>query len=228
MKIAQLALVAAALGVTFLLVVVFAEGPKVPEAMNHESDVASGESRSDDDGVEQITLASGCFWCTEAVFQQLKGVKSAVSGYSGGKLANPTYEQVCSGNTGHAEVLQVSYDPSQLSFTDVLRVFWQTHDPTTLNQQGHDVGTQYRSAIFYHNERQRKLAEEYKKQLDASGTFSAPIVTEIVPFEKFYPAEQYHQQYYEQNPGQRYCEYVIRPKVEKFRKEFADLLDDAK
>jgi methionine-S-sulfoxide reductase len=183
---------------------------------------------NDDKNLEQVTLGSGCFWCTEAVFQQLKGVKSAVSGYSGGHVVNPTYEQVCNGNTGHAEVIQVTYDPSQLSFTDVLRVFWQTHDPTTPNRQGHDVGTQYRSAIFYHNDAQRKLAEEYKKQLDASGNFAAPIVTEIVPFEKFYPAEKYHQEYYEQNPEQQYCEYVIRPKVEKFRKEFADLLDDAK
>ena len=180
-----------------------------------------------DEHLEQVTLGSGCFWCTEAVFQELKGVKSAVSGYSGGRLANPTYEQVCSGNTGHAEVIQVSYDPSQISFADILRVFWQTHDPTTLNQQGHDVGTQYRSVIFYHNESQRKLAEEYKRQLDASGTFRGPIVTEIVPFEKFYPAENYHQEYYEQNPGQRYCEYVIRPKVEKFRQEFADLLEES-
>ena len=125
-------------------------------------------------------------------------------------------------------MIQVTYDPSQLSFTDVLRVFWQTHDPTTPNRQGHDVGTQYRSAIFYHNAAQRKLAEEYKKQLDGSGTFSAPIVTEIMPFEKFYPAEKYHQEYFELNPGQQYCEYVIRPKVEKFRKEFADLLENSK
>jgi peptide-methionine (S)-S-oxide reductase len=181
-----------------------------------------------DGQLEQVTLGSGCFWCTEAVFQQLKGVESAVSGYSGGHLANPTYDQVCTGNTGHAEVIQVTYDPAQISFTDLLRVFWQTHDPTTLNQQGHDVGTQYRSAIFFHDDRQRKLAEEYKRQLDAAGTFAAPIVTEIVPFKKFYPAEKYHQEYYEQNPGQRYCEYVIRPKVEKFRQEFADLLDEAK
>jgi methionine-S-sulfoxide reductase len=183
---------------------------------------------NDDKNLEQVTLGSGCFWCTEAVFQQLKGVKSAISGYSGGHVVNPTYEQVCNGNTGHAEVIQVTYDPSQLSFTDVLRVFWQTHDPTTPNRQGHDVGTQYRSAIFYHNDAQRKLAEEYKKQLDASGNFAAPIVTEIVPFEKFYPAEKYHQEYYEQNPEQQYCEYVIRPKVEKFRKEFADLIDEKK
>jgi peptide-methionine (S)-S-oxide reductase len=182
---------------------------------------------TDDKHLEQVTLGSGCFWCTEAVFQQLKGVESAVSGYTGGHVANPTYEQVCGGNTGHAEVIQVTYDPSQISFTDILRVFWQTHDPTTPNRQGHDVGTQYRSAVFYHNDAQRKLAQEYKKQLDGSGTFSAPVVTEIVPFEKFYPAEKYHQEYFDQNPEQQYCEYVIRPKVEKFRKEFADLLDDA-
>ena len=183
---------------------------------------------AEDKNFEQVTLGSGCFWCTEAVFQQLKGIKSAVSGYSGGQLANPTYEQVCTGNTGHAEVIQVTYDPSQISLTDILRAFWQTHDPTTPNRQGHDVGTQYRSVIFYHNDAQRKLAEEYKKQLDGSGAFGAPIVTEITKFEKFYPAEKYHQEYYEQNPGQQYCEYVIRPKVEKFRKEFADLLDDSK
>jgi methionine-S-sulfoxide reductase len=181
-----------------------------------------------DKDLEQVTLGSGCFWCTEAVFQELKGVKSAVSGYSGGRIVNPTYEQVCGGNTGHAEVIQVTYDPAQISFTDILRAFWQTHDPTTLNRQGNDIGTQYRSAVFYHNEAQRKLAEEYKKQLDASGNFGAPIVTEITKFEKFYPAEQYHQEYYELNPRQQYCEYVIRPKVEKFRKEFADLLNDGK
>ena len=181
-----------------------------------------------DANLEQVTLGSGCFWCSEAVFQQLKGVKSAISGYSGGRLANPTYEQISTGNTGHAEVIQVTYDPAEISFTDILRVFWQTHDPTTLNRQGHDVGTQYRSAVFYHNDAQRKLAEEYQRQLDASGTFSTPIVTEITKFEKFYPAEKYHQEYYEQNPEEQYCQYVIRPKVEKFRKEFADLLDDAR
>jgi peptide-methionine (S)-S-oxide reductase len=191
-------------------------------------DKPADDKHGEDKDLQTVTLGSGCFWCTEAVFQQLKGVKSAVSGYSGGRVVNPTYEQVCGGNTGHAEVIQVTYDPSQLSFTDVLRVFWQTHDPTTPNRQGHDVGTQYRSAIFYHNDAQRKLAEEYKKQLDGSGTFGAPIVTEIVPFEKFYPAEKYHQEYFELNPGQQYCEYVIRPKVEKFRKEFADLLEDNK
>lgn len=176
--------------------------------------------------LEQVTFGSGCFWCTEAVFQHVKGVQSAVSGYSGGKLENPTYEQICSGLTGHAEVVQVTYDPGQIAFTDLLQVFWRTHDPTTLNRQGHDVGTQYRSAIFYHNDEQRKLAEEYKQQLNQSNTFGSPIVTEITPFVKFYPAEKYHQEYYDQNPGQRYCELVIRPKVEKFKKEFANILED--
>lgn len=178
------------------------------------------------DDLELATFGSGCFWCTEAVFDQLKGVKSVVSGYSGGRKENPTYEQVSSGNTGHAEVIQVTYDPAEISFTDLLRVFWQTHDPTTLNRQGHDVGTQYRSAVFYHNDMQRRLADEYKRQLDASGTFGAPIVTEITPFTKFFPAEKYHQEYFALNPGQRYCEYVIRPKVEKFRQEFAELLEE--
>lgn len=177
--------------------------------------------------LETITLGSGCFWCTEAVFQNLRGVKSAVSGYSGGKVLNPTYEQVCSGNTGHAEVIQVTYDPAVIPFEDLLRVFWHTHDPTTLNRQGHDVGTQYRSAIYYHNDQQRKVAEQYKAQLDESKTFDAPIVTEITPFDKFYPAENYHQEYYDLNPNQGYCQAVIRPKVEKFKKEFGDLLEPA-
>jgi methionine-S-sulfoxide reductase len=176
--------------------------------------------------LETITLGSGCFWCTEAMFQNLRGVKSAVSGYSGGQTRNPTYEQVCSGNTGHAEVVQVTFDPSVISLADLLRVFWRTHDPTTPNRQGHDIGTQYRSAIFYHNDQQRKIAEQYKAQLDESGAFGATIVTEITPFEKFYPAENYHQKYFELNPNQGYCQMVIRPKVEKFNKEFADLMDD--
>jgi peptide-methionine (S)-S-oxide reductase len=216
MKLSRLAAAAAILfGSSLMAFVTRAEEPKMTDS-------------TDTKDFEQVTLGSGCFWCTEAVFEHLKGVKSAVSGYSGGRLANPTYEQISSGNTGHAEVVQVTYDPSQISFTDILRVFWETHDPTTLNQQGHDVGTQYRSAVFYHNDAQRKLAEEYKRQLDGSGTFGAPIVTEITKFEKFYPAEQYHQEYFALNPNQQYCQYVIRPKVEKFRKQFADLVDKVK
>lgn len=222
MKLSQLTIVAAAFTVFGGLLTTVARAEETKMA-----DSAKSENAESND-LEQVTLGSGCFWCTEAVFDHLKGVKSAVSGYSGGRLANPTYEQVCNGTTGHAEVIQVTYDPSQISFTDILRVFWETHDPTTLNRQGHDVGTQYRSAVFYHTEAQRKLAEEYKKQLDASGTFKDPIVTEITKFEKFYPAEQYHQEYFALNPNQQYCQYVIRPKVEKFRKEFADLVDDSK
>lgn len=178
--------------------------------------------------VETATFGEGCFWCSEAVFQQLRGVKSVVSGYSGGTVENPSYEAVCTGKTGHAEVIQVTYDPSVISFDELLKVFWQTHDPTTLNQQGHDVGTQYRSAVFYHTDEQKKVAEQYKKQLDTSKTFAKPIVTEITPFKKFYPAEKYHQDYYKLNPAQGYCQFVIRPKVEKFNKEFKALLKEEK
>jgi methionine-S-sulfoxide reductase len=197
--------------------------------MKDRSDDAAAEagSSADDAVLRTATFGSGCFWCTEAVFQRLKGVKSVESGYSGGQLERPTYEQVSSGVSGHAEVVHVTYDPAEIEFADLLRVFWRTHDPTTLNRQGHDVGTQYRSAIFYHTDEQRKLAEQYKQQLNSSGTFSGPIVTEITPFKTFYPAEKYHQDYYDQNPSQRYCEYVIRPKVEKFQKQFADLLENA-
>ena len=146
---------------------------------------------------ELATFGSGCFWCTEAIFQSLKGVESVVSGYSGGSVENPSYEQVCSGTTGHAEVTQIQYDPNVISFKKLLEVFWKTHDPTTLNRQGADVGTQYRSAIFYHSEKQRELAEKYKKRLDESGAFPNPIVTEITAFTQFYPAEDYHQNYYD-------------------------------
>ncbi|MEX0612474.1 MAG: peptide-methionine (S)-S-oxide reductase MsrA [Pirellulales bacterium] len=178
--------------------------------------------------LEKATFGSGCFWCTEAVFEQLRGVKSVVSGYSGGKTPDPTYEDISSGRTGHAEVIQITYDPAEISFDDLLKVFWQTHDPTTLNRQGHDVGTQYRSAVFYHNDEQRRVADEYKQQLNKSGTFAAPIVTEITPFDKFYPAEKYHQKYFELNPAQSYCQLIIRPKVEKFRKKFKELLNDSR
>ncbi len=176
------------------------------------------------EGLEQVTFGSGCFWCTEAFFSELKGVTSAVSGYSGGAVANPTYEQVCTGSTGHAEVVQVTYDPKVLAFSDLLAVFWQTHDPTTLNSQGADHGTQYRSAIFYHNDEQRKAAEFYKKKLDDSGAFRAPLFTEITKFEKFYPAEESHQEYYAANPEAGYCRMVIAPKMAKFQKAFADKL----
>jgi len=176
-------------------------------------------------GTEVATFANGCFWCTEAIFEELDGVISAVSGYSGGQKANPTYKEVCTGETGHAECLQITYDPSKISFDELLEVFWETHDPTTLNKQGADEGTQYRSAVFYHNAEQKAKAEKYKTELDKSGAFDKPIVTEITPFTKFYPAEDYHQQYFENNEGNNpYCRIVIRPKVDKFRKVFKDKL----
>ncbi|MHA2045324.1 MAG: peptide-methionine (S)-S-oxide reductase MsrA [Candidatus Thorarchaeota archaeon] len=170
--------------------------------------------------MELTTLGNGCFWCTEAVYQQLKGVNSVVSGYSGGHVDNPSYEQVTTGKTGHAEVCQLQFDPEQISFEDMLEVFFSTHDPTTLNRQGNDVGTQYRSAIFYHSEEQREIAEMVKNKLDESGTWKNPIVTEIVPYEKFFKAEDYHQNYYKTNPNQGYCRMVIAPKLKKFEKVF--------
>jgi peptide-methionine (S)-S-oxide reductase len=170
--------------------------------------------------LEKATFGAGCFWCTEAVFQRLEGVVAVESGYSGGKVANPTYEQVCAGTTGHAEVTQITYDPAKISYDDLLQVFWKTHDPTTINRQGNDAGTQYRSVIFHHNEKQKELAEKYKKELDASGAWKSPIVTEISPFSTFYKAESYHQNYYNDNRFQPYCTFVIGPKLDKFEKVF--------
>lgn len=177
--------------------------------------------------MKQATFGSGCFWCTEAVFQDVMGVESVVSGYSGGKIANPTYREVCSERTGHAEVVQITYDPDVISYDELLEIFWKTHDPTTLNQQGADRGTQYRSVVFYHNEEQKQLAEKYKKELDDSGAFANPVVTEISPLEAFYPAEDYHQNYYKNNPEQGYCSFVVRPKVEKFKQVFSSKLKTA-
>ncbi len=174
--------------------------------------------------LEIATFGSGCFWCTEAVFQQLKGVQKVVSGYSGGTVENPTYKEICSGTTGHAEVIQVTFDPKMISYTDLLEVFWRTHDPTTQNRQENDVGTQYRSVIFYHSERQRQLAERYRQKIDAARIFSKPLVTEIVPFSTFYPAEDYHQNYYLNHPQQPYCRSMIGPKLEKLRKIFQEKL----
>jgi peptide-methionine (S)-S-oxide reductase len=173
---------------------------------------------------EIATLAGGCFWCLEPVFDDLKGVEDVVSGYSGGAVANPTYRQVCTGNTGHAEVVQVTFDPQVLSFADLLRVFFTIHDPTTLNRQGADVGTQYRSAIFYHSPEQKAAAEQVIAELGAAGVWSNPIVTEVAPFEAFYPAEDYHQEYFQNNPGQPYCQVVVAPKVAKFRKQYVERL----
>ena len=174
--------------------------------------------------IETATFGSGCFWCTEAVFQQVDGVIKVESGYSGGKVKNPTYREVCTGLTGHAEVIQLTFDPSKVSFEELLEIFWGTHDPTTLNRQGADEGTQYRSAIFYHTPAQKQLSETYKKKLDESGAFDKPIVTEIVPFTNFYKAEDYHQNYYNLNGSAPYCSFVIQPKLEKFKKVFGDKL----
>jgi peptide-methionine (S)-S-oxide reductase len=174
---------------------------------------------------ETATLANGCFWCTEAIFEQLDGVISATSGYTGGTVKNPTYKEVCTGETGHAECLQIVYDPAKISFDELLEVYWETHDPTTLNRQGNDIGTQYRSGIFYHTEEQKQKAEKYRDELNKSGAFDNPIVTEITPFSVFYPAEDYHQQYFDNNENNNpYCRVVIRPKVDKFRKVFKDKL----
>ena len=172
--------------------------------------------------LDTATFGAGCFWCVEAVFQNLKGVQSVVSGYAGGTVKNPTYDDVCTGATGHAEVCQIVYDPKQVTYPQLLEVFWKTHDPTTLNRQGNDAGTQYRSAIFYHNEEQKNLAEHYKRELDSSKAFDAPIVTEIAPFTNFYKAEDYHQNYFNEHGAQPYCLFVIRPKVDKFKKAFKE------
>jgi peptide-methionine (S)-S-oxide reductase len=170
--------------------------------------------------MEITTLGAGCFWCVEAVYQDIRGVISVVSGYSGGHVENPTYEQVSSGRTGHAEVCQIEFDPEQIRYDEILEVFFETHDPTSLNRQGNDVGSQYRSVIFYHNDKQRETAEAVKAKYEQSGQWKRPIVTEIVPFEKFYKAEEYHQNYYKNNPHAGYCQVVIRPKLDKFRKAF--------
>jgi peptide-methionine (S)-S-oxide reductase len=173
---------------------------------------------------EQATLGGGCFWCLEAVFEQVKGVSKVESGYTGGSVANPSYRQICNGDTGHAEVVQVTFNAKVISYRDILRIFFAMHDPTTLNRQGADVGTQYRSAIFYHSPEQKQIAEEVIAELNAADLWGRPIVTEIVPLETFYAAEAYHQGYYRTNPNQGYCQAVVAPKVAKFRKHFLDKL----
>ncbi|MFN7036968.1 MAG: peptide-methionine (S)-S-oxide reductase MsrA [Bellilinea sp.] len=173
---------------------------------------------------EAATLGGGCFWCLEPIFAQLKGVEDAVVGYAGGKTAAPTYEQVCTGLTGHAEVVQVTFEPAVISYREILEVFFSVHDPTTRNRQGADVGTQYRSIILYHNDPQRQTAESLIAELNQKGIWQKPIVTEVVPFTVFYPAEEYHQEYFEKNPYAGYCQVVIQPKVGKFRKQYAERL----
>jgi peptide-methionine (S)-S-oxide reductase len=174
--------------------------------------------------MEQATFGAGCFWCVEAVFQNLEGVEKVVSGYTGGRIANPTYKEVCSGLTGHNEVTQITFDPQKISFEELLEVFWKTHDPTTLNRQGNDVGDQYRSGIYYHNDEQKRLAEEYKQKLNDADAFPKPIVTEILPLGTFYKAEDYHQNYFNLNGSQPYCQFVVKPKVDKVKAVFGDKL----
>ena len=186
---------------------------------NMSDDLIPASSKTD-----TASFGTGCFWCTEAIFERLTGVLKVTSGYSGGSVPNPTYEEVCTGTTGHAECCQVVYDPSRISYDELLEVFWKTHDPTTLNRQGNDVGPQYRSVIFYHSPEQKEKAEHYKTELDSAGAFDKPIVTAVEPYKNFYSAEGYHQKYYEYNPGQMYCRLVIAPKVEKFEKVFKSKL----
>jgi peptide-methionine (S)-S-oxide reductase len=174
--------------------------------------------------VEIATFGTGCFWCTEAIFERLEGVEKVISGYSGGPVANPTYKQVCTGTTGHAEVTQIYFNPEIISFGELLDVFWQVHDPTTLNRQGNDIGPQYRSVIFYNDEKQRQVAEASKRKIEMSGTYKDPIVTEISPLINFYEAENYHQDYYRFNPNQPYCRVVIAPKIKKFTAKYQDKL----
>lgn len=174
--------------------------------------------------MEKATFGAGCFWCVEAVFQRLEGVDSVMPGFSGGHIKNPAYREVVTGRTGHAEVIQITFDPEVVDFNTLVEVFFQTHDPTTLNRQGNDVGTHYRSAIYYHSEEQKKVAEEIKAGLEKKAVFDNPIVTEITAFEAFYPAEDYHKNYFNQNQEQPYCSYVIQPKVQKLKKVFADRL----
>jgi peptide-methionine (S)-S-oxide reductase len=207
--------------------------PDVSENLNLSTNAGGGSSEPLSEVVPDVseapkqqtaTFGAGCFWCVEAVFEQLKSVENVRSGYAGGNPEDATYKLVSNGNTKHAEVIQFEFDPSVITFEELLEVFWTSHDPTTLNRQGNDVGTQYRSAVFFHNDEQQKLAESYKKRLNDENAFGSPIVTEIVPFDSFYSAEGYHQDYFAENGNQPYCRFVVRPKVEKVRKVFADKL----
>jgi peptide-methionine (S)-S-oxide reductase len=195
--------------------------PKYRKVLNMDT---HGNTSAAMTGMELATLAGGCFWCLEAVYQQLKGVQKVESGYAGGSVVNPSYQLVCTGTTGHAEVVQITFDPAIVSYRELLQVFFTIHDPTTLNRQGADVGTQYRSAIFFHSLEQKAAAEQAVVELNRAGVWGAPIVTQIAPLEMFYPAEDYHQEYFERNPGQGYCRVVIAPKVAKFRKQYLDRL----
>ncbi len=192
---------------------------KIMDSSNQTTTLTSNSSQ-----IDTATFGAGCFWCVEAVFQRLNGVQTVKSGYTGGTVKNPSYKEVCMGTTGHAEVCQITYDKTKITFDELLEVFWKTHDPTTLNRQGNDRGTQYRSAVFYHNEEQKQLAEKYKIEINKSGAYPNPIVTEITAVSVFYEAENYHQNYFNQNGSEGYCQFVIQPKVEKFEKIFKNKL----
>lgn len=198
------------------------------EKSNTFKQMNSGGNKAMEHKTAIATFAAGCFWCVEGQFQLLKGVIKVESGYIGGHIENPTYKQVCTGETGHAEACNIYYDPALVTYDELLAAFWVAHDPTQLNRQGNDVGTQYRSAIFYHDNEQKLKAEEYKQKLNDEHAYSGPIVTEISPYTKFYKAEDYHQNYYNDNPNQGYCQFVVKPKMDKFRKVFANKLKDGK
>ncbi len=214
----------AALGITACAQKASHENSQSFSAMNATASTSAAAPTSNPGGLQTATFGTGCFWCTEAQFQQLEGVVSVASGYSGGQIPNPTYKQVCTGATGHAEVVQIQFDPAKISFDELLAAFWQAHDPTTLNRQGADVGTQYRSVVFYHTDEQKAKAEEYKQKLNAENAFGKPVVTEISPVTTFYKAEDYHQNYYNENGSQPYCQMVVKPKLDKFKKVFAGKL----
>ncbi len=211
------------LTIAFALGVFLVNGCQTATYIHADSKMSIEDETSSEDA-SVATFGGGCFWCVEAVFQELEGVEKVVSGYSGGHVENPTYEQICGKKTGHAEVCQIYYDPEVITFDELLEVFWKTHDPTTKDRQGNDEGPQYRSVIYYHDDEQKELAEGYMKKLNEAGVFENPIVTEIAELGEFYSAEKYHQNYFSDNPGQGYCQYVIQPKVEKFRKVFAEKL----
>jgi peptide-methionine (S)-S-oxide reductase len=208
---------------TFMLLLVFFSCSG--QALKNKKELKMEESNNVVE-LQKATFGAGCFWCVEAVFQDLKGVSKVESGYSGGHVKNPSYKEVCNGTTGHAEVVQIHYNPEEITFDELLEVFWQTHDPTTLNRQGNDVGTQYRSVVFYHTDNQKEIAESYKKKLNEEKVFDNPVVTEISPFKEFFKAEDYHQNYFKENGDQPYCVFVIKPKVEKFKKVFKDKLKE--
>jgi peptide-methionine (S)-S-oxide reductase len=212
------------IAVTLVAAIFFASACAQNDQTKNKMEDKASTNNTTATNIDTATFGAGCFWCVEAVFQRLNGVISIESGYSGGSIKNPAYREVCMGTTGHAEVCRILFDKTKVSFDELLEVFWKTHDPTTLNQQGNDIGTQYRSVVFYHNDEQKKLAEKYKEEINKSGAYPKPIVTEISPLINYYKAEDYHQNYFNQNGQEGYCRYVIQPKVEKFEKIFKNKL----